>query len=274
MKRQTVQMPPNHQTIMNRFVTACQTDERVVAAVLYGSYARGAADMHSDLDLALITTDDSYAEFVDAKANFVRALGDPLFLEDFDLPYHLFFIFPNDSEGEIVFGQESRFQHLFRGPYQILLDKNQLLANAVFVGNDPIHAAQIEKLRRLILWFWHELSHFITAIARRQLWWAYGQLEELRRHCLDLAHLYSDFSSGWDGYFKVELDVSAEQLAALQATVAPLEITAIHQAGLVTLQFYQQVAPRMAQTYGIPYPLELERLMVGRLETFSISAAA
>ncbi len=259
-------MPPNQQNIVDRLVATCRSDERVVAALLYGSYARGAADGYSDLDLALIINDDFFVEFTDAKTSFVRSLGDPVFLEDFDLPYHLFFIFPDDSEGEIVFGQESHFHHIFRGPYQILLDKKQIVTNTIFVGNDPTHAEQIEKLRRLIVWFWHELSHFITAIARRQLWWAFGQVEELRRHCIDLAHLHSDFSSGWDGYFKVEQDISAEQLAALQATICPIAEAEMLNAAFAALRYYQQVAPHLAQTYGIPYPADLEGVMLKRLE--------
>src|SRR5262249_5596381 len=42
--------PHNYQAVMNRFVAACQADERVVAATLYGSYARDEADAYSNLD--------------------------------------------------------------------------------------------------------------------------------------------------------------------------------------------------------------------------------
>ena len=47
---------PAHQTAIRRFVAACQDDEWVIAAFLGGSYARGAADAYSDLDLYLITS--------------------------------------------------------------------------------------------------------------------------------------------------------------------------------------------------------------------------
>src|SRR6266699_2767360 len=63
MDTQDRQMPENHQVVMNRFVEACQADERVVAAFLGGSYARGAADAYSDLDFGLITTDEAYEDF-------------------------------------------------------------------------------------------------------------------------------------------------------------------------------------------------------------------
>ncbi len=56
MDAQQRQPPPQHQVVLSRFVAACQADERVVAATLYGSHARGAADAYSDLDLGVITS--------------------------------------------------------------------------------------------------------------------------------------------------------------------------------------------------------------------------
>jgi len=124
-------------------------------------------------------------------------------------------------------------------------------------------------LRRLVTWFWHNLSHFITAMARRQLWWAYGQLEELRRACLNLARLRQNFSDpgvGEEGYYKVEQALPIEQLAPLQATYCPLEQGAMLQAALVIVRFYQELARPLARTHDIPYPADLERVMCDRLE--------
>lgn len=45
-------------------------------------------------------------------------------------------------------------------------------------------ARKAEVLRRLVFWFWHDLSHYTTALACDQLWWAYGALEELVRLCV------------------------------------------------------------------------------------------
>ncbi len=38
------------------------------------------------------------------------------------------------------------------------------------------------------------------------------------------------------------------------------------QAALAIVRFYQELAPSLAQTYGIPYPTDLARIMSGRLE--------
>jgi predicted nucleotidyltransferase len=62
---------------MERFVAACREDERVMAAFLGGSYARGTADAHSDLDLYVITTDGAFDAFCVERAAFIRNLGEP-----------------------------------------------------------------------------------------------------------------------------------------------------------------------------------------------------
>src|SRR6266498_3284097 len=243
MDSQAIQLPrQNHQAVLDRFVAACQADQRVVAATLYGSYARGAADAYSDLDLGLITTDEAYEDFVAGREAFLRLLGEPVFLEDFDLPNIVFFIFPDGTEVELSLGRERQFNHNHGGPYRVLLDKKNILAGAVFPRDEPTQAEQIERLRRLVYWFWHDLSHFTTAMGRGQLWWAYGQLEELRRYCVNLAHLRQNFSAEADGYEKVEQALPVEQLSPLQATFCPQERGAMLQAALVIVRFYQELA--------------------------------
>src|SRR2546427_11631970 len=178
-------LPHNHQVVIIRFIAVCQADERIVAATLYGSYARGAADAYSCLDLGLLTIDEAYEDFCAGREAFIRLLGEPLFLEDFDLPNMVFFIFPDGTEVELSLGRESQFNHNHDGPYRVLLDKKNILAGAVFPRHQPTQTEQGETLRRLVYWFWHDLSHFIAALGRGQLWWAYGQLEELRRYCVN-----------------------------------------------------------------------------------------
>lgn len=112
MDSQALQLSDIHQNFLSRFVAACQADDRVVAAFLGGSYAKGTVDAYSDLDLSLITTDDAFDEFFANRVAFLRQLGAPVFLENFGLPKMVFFIFPDDTEGELWFGSESRLDHI------------------------------------------------------------------------------------------------------------------------------------------------------------------
>jgi hypothetical protein len=270
MGLQEIQLPHNHQLVMNRFITACQVDQRVMAAFLGGSNANGLADAYSDLDLYLITSDAAYENFIAEKATFIRLLGEPLFLEDFGRAHGLFYIFSDATEGELWIGREGHFDHIHAGAYRVLLDKKAILKDAIFPGHEADPTAQIEILRQQVSGFWHELSHFIKAMGRSQLWFAYGQLEALRHMCVNLARLrynFADPSVGEEPYFKVEQALPIEQLSPLQMTYCPMEYEVMLQAALTIFRFYREVAPTLARAHGIPYQADLERMMMNQLET-------
>jgi hypothetical protein len=268
MKPSIVLQPQTHQSVLTRFIAACQADDRVVAATLYGSHANGTADGYSDLDLGLITTDADYDEFLTEREVFLRQLGEPLLLEDFGSTVAVLFILADGTEGELAVGRAGHFRHIHGEPHRVLLDKVGLLADAVFAPPSLTQAEQTETLRRLVYWFWHDLSHLITALGRRQLWWAHGQLDELRLICVNLARLRHNFADPYvaDDYFKVDLALPVDQLAPLQATICPLEEKAMLQASLVLVRFYCELAPLLAQAHHITYPVALERVLGARLE--------
>ena len=264
-----IKLHPNNQAVVDRFVTACQADGRIVAAFLGGSHAKGTADQYSDLDLYLITTDEDFEDFYTQLDAFIHLLGEPVFIEDFDIPNIVFYILADGTEGELGLGRESQFDHLHSGPYNVLLDKKGILAGAIFPDREPDPIEQTEKLRRLIYWFWHDLSHFITAMGRGQLWWAQGQLEELRRYCVNLARLRNNFSSpdpGEEVYFKLEKVMPVKQLSALQATFCPMDEVAMLKSGFILVRFYKELAIPLAKKHGIIYPENLEKIVVRRLE--------
>ena len=269
MGLQEIQLPNNHQGVTNRFVAACQADERVVAAFLGGSYAKDTADAYSDLDLYLITSDEAFEDFLAGRKVFIRLLGEPLFLEDFGMPHALFYIFSDHTEGELWIGRESHFHHIHAGPYRVLLDKNGILVKVVFPQHEADQAEQVETLHQQVAWFWHELSHFIKAMGRGQLWFAYGQLEVMRQICVNLARLRYNFSDAYVGeepYFKVEQALPVERLSPLQTTFCAMEYEAMLQAAFVIVRFYQDVAPNLAKAHSITYQTDLERMMISQLE--------
>ena len=263
-----MQLRPNHQIIIDRFITACQTDDHVAAALHVGSYVKGLADEHSDLDLYVITTDEAYEDFTANRATFVGQLGEPLFMEDFDLPDILFLIFSDGSEVELSFRRESKLSQVLGEPYKVLLDKKHITANILPQGRQINEDEQTEKLRRLIYGFWHELSHFTTALARRQLWWAQGQLGALRLHCINLARLQNDFSDqeiGEEGYFKLEKAIHVEQLSALKTTYCPMEEDAMLESAFVIVGFFRNIATELSKMHAIIYPERLDKVIVEKL---------
>jgi len=269
MDLQGTQLRPNHQAFVDRFVKVCLADDRIVAAFLGGSYAKGYADAYSDVDLCVITTEPAFEEFLNERETFLQSIGDLVFLEDFDIPNIAFYIFADDTEGELNFGSESHPDQIHSGSFKILIDKKNILAGATFPPFEPASSERVEKLRGLIRGFWHELSHFITAMRRDQLWWARGQLEALRSIGVNLARLKNSFLDpdfGEEAYFKIETVMPVEQLAALRETFCPMEKGAMLNAAVAIVHFYREFAPSLAHEHGLKYPQGLERVMMDRLQ--------
>jgi predicted nucleotidyltransferase len=259
--------PVSHDAAIERFVEVCSSDERIIAAFLGGSHARGDADEYSDLDLCLITTDEAYEQVVAGRAAIIEQLGEPLFLEDFGLEGIVFFILADGTEAELFFGRKSGLHEIDDvGPYRTLLDKEGVLAGAEFPWREPDRTEQIEALRRILYWFWHDLSHFIAAIGRGQLWWAYGQLEALRAFCVNLIRIEQNVAAQEEAYEKLDQAISTKRLSALQTTFVPMEERAMLRAVGEIVDLYRKRAPVVASAYGLTYPAELERLMCNRLD--------
>lgn len=265
---QELALSPVHRGVVERFVAATAADDRVIAAVIYGSYARGNPDEHSDLDLGVITTDAAYAEFAAGREAFVRRLGAPVLMEDFGSTTHLFLIFADGAEVELALGRASETHQNHGGAFHVLLDKQGILAGVTSAREQPDATEQVETLRQQIYYFWHDLAHLITALGRGQLWWAGGQIEQLRRICVNLARLRQDFLDpevGDDPYFKIELNLPAEQLVGLEPTFCAMRREEMLGAAHALLDFYRGVAPELARAHGIAYPDVLERSLSARL---------
>jgi hypothetical protein len=265
-------LPDHHQVVLDRFVAACEQDERIVAAFLGGSYAEDRVDRFSDLDLFFVTSDEAYEDFIVERETFVRLLGDPLLLEDFGLAHGYCAIFANGTECDLWFGGESSFHHIYGGPYVVLLDRKNLLTGEALPVRQADHSVHVEILRQQIDWFWHELSHFIKAMGRGQLWFAYGQLEMMRQICMSLArlrHNFHDIYAHKEPYFKVEYALPVEQLSPLETTFCPMEYEAMLQACYVICQFYQGAAPELAKAHDMAYQTDLEQLMMEKLARLS-----
>jgi predicted nucleotidyltransferase len=257
---------PQHRRVLDRFVELAKSDQRVVAAVLSGSYARGAADEHSDLDLGLITTDLDFEPVLANREALAQQLGELLLCVDFGNPHVLFMIYADGAEVELAIGSQSRLDTLHSGPFRILVDKAKVLEGAQLGSEARADADQLESLQQLVLWFWHDLSHFTTAVARGHLWWAYGQIDVLRQICINLIRLQHDFSAPADGYDKVDLALPPKQLEQLSATFPPLHRAPMLDAARVLLSVYREVASQVAPEHGVAYPHALDRLMSERLE--------
>jgi len=252
--------------VVARFIDACAADDRIVAAFLAGSHATGTADAHSDLDLGVISTDETFADVIADQRALISRLGEPLFLDHFDRAWNVFFILADGTEGEIFFGHEGALNEIDVGPFRSLLDRHGILAGATFPFSPPDPDEQRERLRQILNWFWHELSHFTTALGRDDLWWAYGQLEALRGHCVNLMRIQHGAEAQEEPYEKLAKAIPGSELASLRTTFCPLERQAMLRAAQELVRFFRSHAPRVAEAHKTAYPEALAHIMSERLD--------
>jgi predicted nucleotidyltransferase len=256
---------PGAHDAIEHIVASCSADDRVTAVFLGGSLARGNADGFSDLDLCVIVADHAYAEVVAGRETFVRAIGDPLFLEDFG-GETTFVILADGTELELTFVRERDVHAIRSGPHRVLVDKADILAGAAFPVPEPDPAAQVEELRRILFWFWHDVGHFTTAIGRHRLWWAAGQLEQLRAYCVNLVRIDQGVQAQDEAFWKLDDEISVEPLAPLRSTFVELERDLMLRAGREVVGFFRERAPAVAEAYGTLYPAALAELVSGHLD--------
>jgi hypothetical protein len=251
--------------MLERFIGACEADERVVGALLVGSRAAGTADEHSDLDLHIVTRDDAHASFLEDRQAFARHLGEPLLVEGFDLPDVLFVIYADGTELELTVTPVGELRVV--GPHEVLLDRTGSVAQTVASRQQSTssHDVRPADLQRRLDAFWHDVSHFATALARGQLVWAYGQLDDLRRLCLDLACVLAEPPVEAEGYWKADASVDPQVLQELTATMRGPAREELFAAGQGVLALYRRLAAQAVERHGAVYPERLDRLISARL---------
>jgi predicted nucleotidyltransferase len=252
--------------LLERLVEVCAGDERVVAIFEGGSRARGETDEHSDIDASVIVTDDAYSRILDAKAAFVGSITDALFVEDFGIQHMAFVITPGGVELELHLLRVSDLDAVHAGPHRVLLDPRDILQGRTFSADVPDEAARVRQLRETLMWFWHDLDHFTTAIARGQLWWAAGQLEQLRNSCVNLVRIEQGGEAQDEPYWKLDVELATGSLEPLRSTFVPIERDDLLRAGRDILTFFRRHGRDTAQTNGLTYPTELDRVIGGRLD--------
>ena len=252
--------------LVDRVVAVSNRDLRIVAVFEGGSRARGEADEHSDVDITVVVGDDALDDVRAGKEAFVRSIGNSLFVEDFGMAHMAFAIFDDGSELELHFHRLADLDTIPAGPHRVLLDPHDVLAGRVFPAAAPDAGTRSRQLREVLMWFWHDLGHFTTAIARDQLWWAAGQLEQLRNSCVNLVRLEQGGEAEEEPYWKLDGELATGPLEPLRSTFVPIERAALVGAGREVLTFFRTHGRAAALVNDLPYPAELDALVGGRLD--------
>ena len=250
-------------TLIDRLVARAEADERIRALLLYGSHAAGTADEHSDVDIGVVVAKEGFEELIGARDEIVGAAGSALLVFDFGDPTNVHVILEDGTALELIFARESELA--FEGPYRALLDKDGVAERAASRHPEASEPLAAEEVERRIHGFWHDVEHLATALGRGETWWAYGQLDELRRMVIGLARLEADLPPEDEAYWKADRTLPADLLARLSHTVAPLEPGPIRDGALELLEVYREIASALAAWHGVSYPEELDHLLTDRL---------
>ncbi len=120
----------------------------------------------------------------------------------------------------------------------------------------------------MIFWFWHDLSHFITAVGEINL---VGSRSTGSCAALVLSgrvqNNFLDSHAEDEAYFKLEQAMPVSELAMLQTSFCQMEREEMLEAGFVIVRFYKKLAIPLALSHGISYPETLEKVMVQRMES-------
>ncbi|HET6713822.1 MAG TPA: aminoglycoside 6-adenylyltransferase [Actinomycetota bacterium] len=270
-----VQWQRDRKVVLDRFVAACSGDDRIVAAFLAGSAARGDADERSDLDLCVVVPDDDFDEVVDDRERLIAQLGDALILEDFGNDGLVFAILTDGTDIELHFVREGELDQVRSGPHRVLVDDRGVLAGMTFPWPEFDRVTQVQELGNVVMWFWHDLSHFAAAIDRGHLWWAAGQLEALRSYCVRLARVEQGAEPMPDEpYWKLDAEMPTAPLDPIRSTFVPMERAALLDAARTLLAFFRSWAPAIARAHGLTYPDALDHLAGARLDDLDAPGTA
>jgi hypothetical protein len=250
--------------IIELFAAACSRDDRVAAAFVGGSFATGGVDEFSDLDLYAIIQAKDYEQFLAGHVDFFDQFSNPVFLEHFDgFGFDMYvFIFEDGTQGELALARPDRFSHIHGGPFRVLIDRNGLLEGAEFPWQRPSESQQKDELEKHLKWFWRDLSLFLVAIGRDQIWTAAGYLESMRLRCINLARIDHDFSAWADGYEKLDVVIHDSKLAMVKESFQSLKRSSIISAAESLISFYQHKAPATARKHDVAYPFEVEQVVM------------
>lgn len=228
-------------TFLHRLRQMCQEDERVIAALLYGSFTSKEADKYSDIECALFF-DASLLEIVD-KAEWVRGIA-PLYLFFADDFGHYTAIFEGLIRGEFHFECADKISEIvhWRGNvwYQqpsdaILVDRTGALAEAVAVLTKPIAPRDTPTTAEsLIHHFFNTLLFGTNCLSRGELARALDILTLCHRYLLWMARLVEGTVEHWaTPSRRIETELSPEAYHRFRDCTARLdekEITEAYQA--------------------------------------------
>jgi predicted nucleotidyltransferase len=256
---------PQHRELLERAFARFQDDARAVGLVVGGSLAYGGADFYSDVDLYVVVRDGAFEEVFAERDPIAEAVGSRLFAFDVDpVPGgstdHIV-IYERLVKFDFMYLRESELEpHPKWVSCAVLKDTGgrvgTVVARSEALGPPRPSAEELSELnQKFWTWCWYAFGK----IERGELWEALDGLHSIRT--LALVPLL-DWSGErpHEGYRRLERKTNQEQASRLSATVAPMQVHALHAALRAEVELFRELRAAVLDRYGLsidPAPEEL-----------------
>src|SRR2546421_2297424 len=261
------------EAMIARIRDLCQQDERVVAALLYGSFTRGEGDAFSDIDAALFFVDDALC--VLNQQSWVQQIAPVALYVDDDFGHHTA-IFTNLIRGEFHFEPASAMATVesWQGnawfgnlDAAVLVDRTGRLTHHLqALTGPPPNRDTPAGGQRLSANFINAVLLGINVLTRGEVARALEVLAHVHRNLLWLARLLEHATEHWPTPARVvEQDLSVAAYARYVACTATAQKDALGMAYRASWAWGKEMMQSLAQRHNLSIPDELLAQMDRRL---------
>ena len=185
--------PATRDAILDRLLTALQSDKRIIGLLVVGSGAEGFEDIHSDIDLCAVTSlvDEVQPAFQEWGVKISEMFSLFHSLESVRAPnvYLWVFLLENFLEIDLCFLCSDDLRAT-RNRWKTVLDRSGKIENIQQSSWDNRPKPNLEETYRYRLSsIWHYIKHAIVAVQRKQPWRAIYEIEQIRNQTVELRGL-------------------------------------------------------------------------------------
>lgn len=261
------------ETMIDRVREVCGQDDRVVAALMYGSFAYGEGDEYSDIEFVLFLQDDALSA-LDLEAWVAQIAPVELFFRD-DFG-HYTVIFDNLVRGEFHFhrASEMRIVDAWRGSVFfpslescLIVDRTgelrQHLAPLALRPGDPGAGGRAQAIQ----WMFANLILFgSNTLARGEVARALDILSVSHRYLLWMVRLVEGTTEHWPSPARVlERDISPASYARYVRCTAPADAQALLAAYRAAWAWGLELGAVLADRFGRALPESLTDKIAARM---------
>lgn len=262
------------QAMIERLRELCLRDSRVEGALMFGSFATGEGDQHSDIEFVLFFSDESLPD-VDQRAWISQVEKVDLYFAD-DYGHHTA-IFSNLVRGEFHFEPASKIPIIetWQGyawfpsmESTLLVDRTGAVEKYLrpFIG-PPLDRNTPEETASIINNFINLALFGTNVLARGEAARSWALLGSVHANLLKLVRLAEGATEHWPTPSKaLESDISTQAYERYRSCTSGLDLAGLRQAYRNTWQWGCELMIQTAQRNNIPLPIRVINALSKRIE--------